>query len=571
MSELFQASILRDKNGVEVQLMDETARAGLLNKVDTHQGVENAKSLLYVGDDGSVTGAELGPGFRTVTVPGKNLFHGQWEPGRWHFTTGIFEQDAVFMGNFTVNEMFPVEPSTPYTFSNTQANTSGAQLYVNEYTADKEFITHHSAVMPLQPVGSATITTSASTRYLTVYCYAYDEGNTTIEAAAPIGFMLEKGASATDYEAYKVLKTTIAVDDSGLPPVTTDDNGKALVVANGAWTAGKLQKNAVEGLVTDLIMYGESLDNKAPKDHTHSYADITDKPSAFTPSAHSHEQSEVNGLTNALAGKASVSHSHAYSEITGKPEAFPPEAHKHAKGDVEGLVTDLIDIYSALNDKDTAIAEKAPKDHTHAWSAITNKPDTFPPATHTHDYPVKSVNGMTGDVVIATGGGTDERLPQVTEADNGMPLRVENGEYKVGKLQKNAVEGLITDLITYGDALSSLEQNALTEDDRQSIINDALTALAGADPNNATAAVVENLTGRTSTLEVKFRNMAEDLSTLQRDVDEVGIGFVEYTIKMLYRLIRLERHLGLQPPVTQDGTSMETDADAGYDDVPWAE
>ncbi len=49
---------------------------------------------------------------------------------------------------------------------------------------------------------------------------------------------------------------------------------------------------------------------------------------------------------------------------------------------------------------------------------------------------------------------TDERLPQVTADDNGMPLYASDGEYKVGKLQKNAVEGLVTDLITYGTALN---------------------------------------------------------------------------------------------------------------------
>lgn len=268
MSELLQASILRDKNGVSVQLMDETARAELLNKVDTKQGVENAKSLLYVGDDGSVINAELGEGFSTENAPGKNLFHGQWEPGRWHFTTGIFEQDATFMGNFTVNEMFPVEPSTPYTFSNTQANTSGAQLYVNEYTADKEFVRHHSAIMPLQQVGSVTITTSASTRYLTVYCYAYDEGNTTIEAAAPIGFMLEKGTSATEYEPYAISKTIIAVGDD-IPMPATDDGlvvkdvpGKNLF--HGEWVVGKWDTTSTGAWINDSYTGNIGVKEKFP-------------------------------------------------------------------------------------------------------------------------------------------------------------------------------------------------------------------------------------------------------------------------------------------------------------------
>lgn len=185
---------------------------------------------------------------------------------------------------------------------------------------------------------------------------------------------------------------------------------------------------------------------------------------------------------------------------------------------------------------------------------------------------------------------TDERIPQPTAADDGMPLRVENGEYKAGKLQKNAVEGLVTDFINiYGlfdakDAaiaekadkvhthayseITDKPSTFLTEADKQDIVNDTLSALAGADTSDAAVAA---LTGKVSTLETKVSRMTADIATLQGNLDELELAFVEYIAKMLYRLIRLERHLGLQPPVTQDGDSMETELDASYDDVPWAE
>lgn len=75
-------------------------------------------------------------------------------------------------------------------------------------------------------------------------------------------------------------------------------------------------------------------------------------------------------------------------------------------------------------------------------------------ATADANAAAKRANEAADNAGGGTGGGTDNRLPQVTEADEGMPLRVENGEYKVGKLQKNAVEGLITDLIMYGETLN---------------------------------------------------------------------------------------------------------------------
>ncbi len=50
----------------------------------------------------------------------------------------------------------------------------------------------------------------------------------------------------------------------------------------------------------------------AQNTHKHLWADITDKPSTFTPSAHSH----------------------GWSEITGKPSTFAPSAHTHSAGDI---------------------------------------------------------------------------------------------------------------------------------------------------------------------------------------------------------------------------------------------
>ena len=209
-----------------------------------------------------------------------------------------------------------------------------------------------------------------------------------------------------------VIRTGGGGTGEGLPEVTVSDNGMPLVVKNGEWSVGKLEKNAVTGLVTDIIEIYSALGEKADNEHEHAWSEITGKPGTFTPTAHSHAQSDVNGLMDALDGKA-------------------------------------------------------PKDHTHAWSAITGKPTTFPPETHTHDYPVKSVNGMTGDVVIQAGGGTDERIPQPTEADNGMPLYASDGEYKVGKLQKNAVEGLVTDIININVALGEKDTAIAEKADKQ--------------------------------------------------------------------------------------------------------
>jgi len=42
-----------------------------------------------------------------------------------------------------------------------------------------------------------------------------------------------------------------------------------------------------------------------------------------------------------LAGKAPVSHTHSWAQVTGKPTVFPPASHTHTAGDVTGLQAQL--------------------------------------------------------------------------------------------------------------------------------------------------------------------------------------------------------------------------------------
>jgi hypothetical protein len=83
----------------------------------------------------------------------------------------------------------------------------------------------------------------------------------------------------------------------------------------------------------------DEIDGKAATSHSHSWSAITDKPTSFAPSAHSHAISEVTGLQGALDGKqaagsyASASHGHAIGEVTGLQSALDGKAatsHTHS-------------------------------------------------------------------------------------------------------------------------------------------------------------------------------------------------------------------------------------------------
>lgn len=58
-----------------------------------------------------------------------------------------------------------------------------------------------------------------------------------------------------------------------------------------------------------------------PSAHTHAYADITGKPTAFTPSAHTHAIADTTGLQAALDAKAAASHTHTSANISDFTEA----------------------------------------------------------------------------------------------------------------------------------------------------------------------------------------------------------------------------------------------------------
>ena len=59
---------------------------------------------------------------------------------------------------------------------------------------------------------------------------------------------------------------------------------------------------------------------------------------------HTHEQADVTGLTDALAGKADVEHTHAQADVTGLTDALAGKAdveHTHEQADVTGLTDAL--------------------------------------------------------------------------------------------------------------------------------------------------------------------------------------------------------------------------------------
>jgi hypothetical protein len=65
-----------------------------------------------------------------------------------------------------------------------------------------------------------------------------------------------------------------------------------------------------------------ALEGKAAASHSHSWSNITDKPTTFTPATHGHVISDVAGLQTALDGKSETGHTHEIADITGLAAAL---------------------------------------------------------------------------------------------------------------------------------------------------------------------------------------------------------------------------------------------------------
>ena len=128
----------------------------------------------------------------------------------------------------------------------------------------------------------------------------------------------------------------------------------------------------------------------------HKWESITGKPSTFTPSAHTHSQSDVTGLASALAGKADTGHTHddryyTESEIDGKLSGKSDTSHTH-----DGR-------YYTESEVDSKLSGKANSSHTHTIAQVTNLQamlDGKAPTSHNHS----AANITSGTLPIARGG-----------------------------------------------------------------------------------------------------------------------------------------------------------------------
>lgn len=142
-----------------------------------------------------------------------------------------------------------------------------------------------------------------------------------------------------------------------------------------------------------------ALDGKANVAHTHAASDISNSTSvgrAVLTAADGAAARTAIGASNLVIGTTSTTakagdYIPSWTEITNKPTEFTPSAHTHVVADISDITEVGIDLVTAV---DAAAARNAinaaatnhnhdatyaPLNHTHLWADITDKPTTFAP------------------------------------------------------------------------------------------------------------------------------------------------------------------------------------------------
>lgn len=147
----------------------------------------------------------------------------------------------------------------------------------------------------------------------------------------------------------------------------------------------------------------------AGSSHTHTPASIGAAPAShshdYAAPAHSHDQSDIDGLATALNGKAAAdhshtgyaaaSHSHSYNDLTNKPTI--PSAYSHPASHPASMITGLAKVatsgsYSDLSNKPTipTIPASLPANGGNADTVDGKHASDFAAASHTHSYAASS-------------------------------------------------------------------------------------------------------------------------------------------------------------------------------------
>lgn len=193
---------------------------------------------------------------------------------------------------------------------------------------------------------------------------------------------------------------------------------KIEVVDNLESTSSTAALSAKQGkILSDLIA-----------DKTVTWDTLQNKPTTFTPSAHSHAISAVTGLQAQLDSKASSAHTHSIANISNLQAQLDSKAsssHSHPISAVTNLTTELNkksdtahthdSRYYTETEVNNLLAAKASSSHTHTIANITNLQSQLDSkAASSHSHAISGVTGLQAQLDSKASGSHSHSISGVT-------------------------------------------------------------------------------------------------------------------------------------------------------------
>lgn len=362
-----------------------------------------------------------------------------------------------------------------------------------------------------------------------------------------------KGAAATAETNAKAYADGLAVNYDAAGAAA-----QALTNAN-AYTDGEIaewvgEKN-VATQISEAIANEKLSETYAAKVHTHVKADITDF-------AHTHEMSEVNGLTDALAGKQAVgdyatkAEAQGYADAKDEAIAAAKKAGDDAQADVDALETyvgtipetaEATNIVAYVQEKTAGIATDAALGELTGRVAAAEgaidaiEADYLKAADKTElQGQIDTLDGLVGDTSVADQIAAEAAIARAAEKANADAIDAIEADYltstdktelqtQINTIMNNpdtegvinsineftqyiaehgeVAEGFRTDIDANAEAIEAIEADYLKVADKTALqeqitANDGeITALQTAVGTKAAQADLETLAGRVTTVE----------------------------------------------------------------------
>ena len=227
--------------------------------------------------------------------------------------------------------------------------------------------------------------------------------------------------NSADINSLDASKLTGTIDVARLPATALE---RCIVVANDtarfALTDSDIQLGDTVKVSGTGLMYfvvdTDHLDSEAgyePYTSSTAWANISNKPSTFTPETHVHAITDITDLSTTLSGKAASSHNHSASDInSGTLDAARLPSSGVTTGTYTSVTVDAYGRVTAGSNPTTlagyGITDAAGSSHTHAFSELTSTPTTLAgygitdaaASSHTHSYLPLAGGTLTGNLTI---------------------------------------------------------------------------------------------------------------------------------------------------------------------------